>query len=90
MFHQHPARELYNKFADQTFFPMFVAKAIVDGVLSEKEVPIAVREALSDKITFFENELPQGSSRHFAGAFCGPVARPPKFDHHFTIKLPAI
>ena len=57
VFHQHPARELYNKFADQTFFPMFVAKAIVEGVLLEEEVPEAVRDALSDKITFFENEL---------------------------------
>ena len=59
-FHQHPARELYNKFSYNDILPMLVAKAIVDGALAEEEVPEAVREALTDKIRFFENELSDG------------------------------
>jgi hypothetical protein len=55
-FHQGPARELFNKFSHNDFFPMLVAKGIVDGTLSEEEVSKEIREALGQQIAFFERE----------------------------------
>lgn len=55
-FHQKPARELWVKFSDDKLFPMLVARAIVEGTLSEEEVPWEVREALKQQIAFYENE----------------------------------
>jgi hypothetical protein len=56
-FHQKPARELFNKFSYDDSFPMLVAKGIVDGTLSEEEVPMEIREALRQQIAFFGSAL---------------------------------
>jgi hypothetical protein len=54
-FHQKPAKQLWLRFSDDKLYPMFVAKALVDGALTEGEVPADVREALAGEIAFFEN-----------------------------------
>lgn len=54
-FHQKPARELYGKYGSDDLFPIYVAKAIADGSLSEAEVALEVKEALAEQIAFYEN-----------------------------------
>ena len=56
-FHQHPARELYNRFSYDATLDMQVAYGIVCGKLKAEEVSLEVAEALARHIGFYKSGM---------------------------------
>lgn len=54
-FHQHPARELYVRYAYNGFEDVLVAQGIASGMLKEEEVTPEVAEALAGQVAFLRS-----------------------------------